>query len=207
MRRRIVDGGQQVLGRCPADILKAHVDAGQRWLRAEHHGLPVVEADQRDVASYPAPEQAPDPVWFGGGKLAADLTLPRLRTRWEPARTSQGGQFTAQERNAIWEHAASTAAEASAHIRSAAATSPADAADAAWAAADTLRVAASALRSRELHRAAAAYDRAARCPYGRVPRATPAGNGCARQPVCSPPYRLPAIGASPSSRSSHASPP
>lgn len=25
------------------------------------------------------------PVWFGGGKLASDLTLPALRRRWEPA--------------------------------------------------------------------------------------------------------------------------
>ena len=116
-------------------------------------------------------------VWFGGGKLAADLTLPRLRSRWEPARAAPGGSFTPQERNAIWEHAARTAADASAHIRFAAATSPAGAADAAWAAADTLHVAASALRSRELQRAAAAYDRAARCPYGRIPRTTPAGNG------------------------------
>ncbi len=117
------------------------------------------------------------PVWLGGGKLAADLTLPRLRSRWEPARATPGGLFTPKERNAIWEHAARTAAEASAHIRSVAATNPADAADAAWAAADTLRVAASALRSRELHRAAASYDRAARCPYGRIPRTTSAGNG------------------------------
>ena len=23
------------------------------------------------------------PVWFGGGKLAADLTLPKLRCRWQ----------------------------------------------------------------------------------------------------------------------------
>jgi hypothetical protein len=117
-------------------------------------------------------------VWFSGGKLAADLTWPRLRSRWEPARTAPDGPFTPftpQERNAIWEHAARTAAEAAAHIRSAA--NPADAADAAWAAADTLRVAASALGSGELHRAAAAYDRASRCPYGRIPRATPAGNG------------------------------
>ncbi len=27
------------------------------------------------------------PIYFGGGKLAADLTLPKLRSRWEPAET------------------------------------------------------------------------------------------------------------------------
>jgi hypothetical protein len=44
------------------------------------------------------------PVWFSGGKLAADLTLPRLRGRWEPARATPppAHQFTTRERNAIW---------------------------------------------------------------------------------------------------------
>ena len=54
------------------------------------------------------------PVWFGGGKLAADLTLPKLRRRWEPARVTTEEKFTAQERNAFWELAARTAADASA---------------------------------------------------------------------------------------------
>jgi hypothetical protein len=81
-----------------------------------------------------------------------------------------------QERNAIWEHAARTAAEASAHIRSLAATSPASAADAAWATADTLHAAAAALGSRVLRQAADSYDRAARTAYGRMPRPTPTGN-------------------------------
>jgi len=45
------------------------------------------------------------PVWFGGGKLAADLTLPKLRCRWDPARNRAAERFTTSERNAIWEHA------------------------------------------------------------------------------------------------------
>jgi hypothetical protein len=116
------------------------------------------------------------PVWFGGGKLAADLTLPKLRRRWEPARATPEEKLTAQERNAFWEHAAQTAADASAQIRSHAATSPAAAADAAWAAADTMHAAAAALGSRTLRQAADSYDRAARAPYGRIPGPTPAGN-------------------------------
>ncbi len=28
------------------------------------------------------------PVWFGGGKLAADLTLPKLRCRWGTGRAA-----------------------------------------------------------------------------------------------------------------------
>ena len=55
-------------------------------------------------------------------------------------------------------------------------TDPAAAADAAWAASDTLHVAAAALGSRVLRQAADAYDRAARSPYGRIPPPTPAGN-------------------------------
>ena len=116
------------------------------------------------------------PVWYGGGKLAADLTWPKLCHRWDPARTAPGERFTAAERNAIWEHTARAAAEAAGHIRSLAGTDPATAADAAWATADTLHAAAAALGSRTLRHAADAYDRAARTPYGRIPRPTPAGN-------------------------------
>ena len=47
---------------------------------------------------------------------------------------------------------------------------PAAAADAAWAAADTLHVAARALRNPHLRCAADSYDRAARAQYGRLPR-------------------------------------
>ena len=55
-------------------------------------------------------------------------------------------------------------------------TDPAAAADAAWAASDTLHVTAAALGSRMLRQAADAYDRAARPPYARIPAPTPAGN-------------------------------
>ena len=81
-----------------------------------------------------------------------------------------------RERNAIWEHAARAAEDAAARIRLLAGTDPAAAADAAWAASDTLHVAAAALGSRILRQAADAYDRAARPPYARIPAPTPAGN-------------------------------
>lgn len=117
------------------------------------------------------------PVWYGGGRLAADLTLPKLRRRWENARTVRTGELTAEERAEIWDHAGRCAADAAAQIRQlAAAGDQAAAADAAWAAADTLHAAASALGSRVVRQAAAAYDRAARCPYGRIPRATRTGH-------------------------------
>ena len=115
------------------------------------------------------------PAWYGGGRLAAGLTLPRLRDRWSRGRSSSAEhpgafRFTAPERDAIYAHASRQAAAAAEHIRRCAHGDPAAAADAAWAAADTLHVAARALRSRELRCAADAYDRAARAPHGRLPR-------------------------------------
>jgi hypothetical protein len=117
------------------------------------------------------------PVWYSGGKLAPDLTLPKLRHRWTPqSAASSAGVFTAAERNALYEHAGRTAHEAAQQIRYFARSDPGAAADAAWAAGDTLRAAARALGNKELWRAADAYDRAARLPYGRIPRQTPLGN-------------------------------
>jgi hypothetical protein len=121
------------------------------------------------------------PIWYSGGKLAADLTWPKLTQRWHPARQAPGTRpadirLTASERAAVYDHAAKAAASATAHIRAVAATSPAAAADAARAASDTLHVAASLLGSRPLREAADFYDRAAREPFGRIPARTPAGN-------------------------------
>ena len=117
------------------------------------------------------------PVWYGGGKLAADLSWPKLRQRWTPPRSTPGaGRLATEERKAIWDHTTRVAADAAAQIRTLAWTDPAAAADAAWAASDTLHVAAAVLGSRILRQAADAYDRAARSPYGRIPPPTPAGN-------------------------------
>jgi hypothetical protein len=120
------------------------------------------------------------PVWYGGGKLAADLTLPKLRCRWTGPGTTPGDPFTAAERNALWEHAARAADQATDWIHGLAGTDPAAAADAAWAASDTLHAAAAALGSRILRQAADAYDRAARAPYARIPAPTLAGNSLRR---------------------------
>jgi hypothetical protein len=117
-----------------------------------------------------------NPVWYSGGKLAADLTWPKLTRRWHPARHETDIRLTPAERSTLYDHAAQAAANATAHIRACAATSPAAAADAAWAASGTLHVAAALLGSRPLREAADFYDRAAREPYGRIPAPTPAGN-------------------------------
>jgi MobA/VirD2-like, nuclease domain len=120
------------------------------------------------------------PIWYSGGKLAPDLTLPKLRHRWAPSGTTARDQFTAAERNAIWEHAAQAASRATAEIRHLTGTDPGATADAAWATADTLHAAAAALGSREVHRAADSYARAARIPYGHIPRHTAAGTSLRR---------------------------
>jgi MobA/VirD2-like, nuclease domain len=114
------------------------------------------------------------PLWYGGGRLAAGLTLPRLRRRWnqpQPGAAERSGtpRFTVSERDAIYRHAARQARNAAEHIRRCAMTDPRAAADAAWAAADTLHVAARALRNPHLRCAADTYDRAARAAYGRIP--------------------------------------
>jgi hypothetical protein len=120
------------------------------------------------------------PVWYGGGKLAADLTWPKLRQRWTRSGAEPGEVLTFAEREAIWEQAARAADDGAATIRMFAGSDPSAAADAAWAAGDTLHAAAAALGSRVLRQAADAYDRAARAPYGRIPRPSGAGDNLRR---------------------------
>jgi len=83
----------------------------------------------------------PDPtsgevVFYGGGRLVGDLSLPKLQARWDPtsrppaASTLLGGAGRA----AMWQRATSAAADAAERTRLAvAAGDPAAAADAAWA--------------------------------------------------------------------------
>ena len=124
----------------------------------------------RILASADSLDAAGKPVYYGGGRLAADLTLPKLRARWEvapPAEAAVGtstespaagaatgqasarGATTAEDRSAltpaervrIWEQATAAAARATAAIRADADTDPRTAGDAAWAASDFLAAA------------------------------------------------------------------
>jgi len=118
--------------------------------------------------------------WYGGGRLAAGLTLPRLRHLWDQPRSAGAERcgafhFTASEQNAIYEHAGRQAAAATEQIRRVGDDLP-GATDTAWAAADTLHVMAQVLGSPELRCAADAYDRAARAPHGRIPHRTRDGD-------------------------------
>jgi len=111
------------------------------------------------------------PVYFGGGKLASDLTLPRLQRRWDGPWVAAGSQvgpaasaarraassaagesggrpvrtdrfgLTQMERLRIWKQATLAAGRASEHIAASVASDPSGAADAAWAASDFLAAA------------------------------------------------------------------
>jgi hypothetical protein len=123
------------------------------------------------------------PRWYKGGSLADDLSWPRLHHRWNPTAETSGRcewpspDLTDEERQAFYDDAARATAYATAQLRRYAVINPHAARDAAWAASDTLHVAARALGNPHLRRAADAYDRAARAPYGRIPQPTPAGDG------------------------------
>lgn len=120
------------------------------------------------------------PRWYGGGRLHDRLTLPRLRNAWaQPHRTAEHRgtpRFTNPECAQIYRHAARQAAAATEHLRRCTAGDPDHGADAAWATADALHATAKALHSPRLRCAAAGYDRAARAPYGRIPRQSQPGN-------------------------------
>jgi len=120
-------------------------------------------------------------LWYGGGRLAERLTLPRPRRRWntgQPGTPGRSGafRFTAPERDALYAHAARQGEIAAEHIRRCAAGDPWHGADAAWATAGTLHAAARAPGSREPRRAADTYGRAARAGYGRIPQRTSEGS-------------------------------
>ena len=124
--------------------------------------------------------EATEPVWFGGGKLAPDLTLPQLRARWctEPADPRHAGsaggtvrdglKLAPAERQALWDAAGQAIGRADEQLRAAASGDPAarTVAEAAAVAASEVLAAVGRLTERSgagpLHRAAQAYDRAAR---------------------------------------------
>jgi len=121
------------------------------------------------------------PRWYGGGRLSAELSLPRLRHRWNQAQHPIGDlhgafRFTARERDALYRHAAREAADVAEHIRRTGAADPTAAADAAWAAGDTIHAVARWLHDPILRIAADSYDRAARAPHGQVPGRTRHGD-------------------------------
>ena len=140
------------------------------------------------------------PVRFGGGKLAPDLSWPKLRARWEPVATpAQGdklaagasrhdppgmppippsGPLTGEDAEQVWREAERIVREAAEKISAEAGTDPDAAADAAWAASDALAGAAAGLEGDAggpVTAAAEAFERAGRQCYRRVPTRTDTG--------------------------------
>jgi len=128
-----------------------------------------------------------EPVWFGGGKLAPNLTLPQLKARWcrEPAEARRaatttrartaGLELDPSERQALWDAAGQAIGRAEEQLRTAASGDPAARAmaEAAAVAASEVLAAVGRLTERSgagpLHRAAEVYDRAARGLHRRPP--------------------------------------
>lgn len=128
-----------------------------------------------------------EPVWFGGGKLAPDLTLPKLQSRWaegpagpgQPGLQGGGPTLSPLDRTRLLRAAELAAHLAAEHVW-VLCNDPAGVADAAEAASDLL--AAAARVSDGKHRtgpateAADLYERAAREPYRRRPTPTATGH-------------------------------
>ena len=115
------------------------------------------------------------PIWFSGGRLAPDLTLPSLQRRWEGQPDTQP-PTPPPSRLAVWDLAARTATAATLEIRRLAPHSPGAASDVAHAASDALSVLAHVVEGRRggpLTQAADAFDRASRESWSRTaaPRA------------------------------------
>lgn len=139
-------------------------------------------------------------VFYSGGKLASDLTLPRVQARYgetpgqppadeipvapravpSPVVPVPRMRLTPEQRRDMWQQASRAADEAVRVIR-AHADDPRAAAAAAWAASDYLsgcaRLVSGTSRSGPLEQAARELDRAAREQWGRTPAPTPAGQG------------------------------
>ena len=113
------------------------------------------------------------PIWYGGARLAPDLSLPRLLTRWSDSADVPPRAGAAA---GLYEQAAQQVHAATADVRRLAAGAPGGAGAAGYAAADTLTVTARHAEGRRrgpLHEAAEAFDRAARLPHGRAPARSP----------------------------------
>ena len=131
-------------------------------------------------------EAGREPVLFGGGKLAPDLSLPKLQARWAaaggPEAPSGGPSAPLEDRAQLWRQATEAVASAAEQVRMHAAVRDPDgmagAGDAAAAAAEVLTAATRLIEGDAggpLTQAARDYDRAAREAYGRLPQPTLAG--------------------------------
>jgi hypothetical protein len=121
------------------------------------------------------------PLFFSGGKLAPELSLPRLRVRWAGEDAALGELAVgAAERRRLWRNAIDSVADAERHVRSHTAAGTRDlAADVAAGAMDVLASAAKVVDpggDGPVHRAARHYERATRERRGRQTVVTSRGD-------------------------------
>lgn len=120
-------------------------------------------------------EPGREPVLFGGGRLTADLSLPKLQARWGSGGERPEPLAGEDAREQLWHQATTAASEAAEAVRAHHTGDPAAAGDAAAAAAEVLAAAGRLIEGSAggpLTEAARDYDRAARERYGRLPDAT-----------------------------------
>lgn len=124
-----------------------------------------------------------EPVWFGGGRLAPDLTWPKLQRRWRPNKETTAAstrtRIIGPARHQAWDDATAQARAAAEIVRRHATNDPAAAADAAHATAGMLRATAVLVegqRGGPLTDAADTFERASRLPYGRMPNRSTSGD-------------------------------
>jgi hypothetical protein len=140
------------------------------------------------------------PIWFGGRKLAADLSWPRLSVRWPDTSGHVSGHMSGQptartigrlagarprlsaiERDLAWRDATRLISDAATNVHRLSGHAPATAAAIARAAGDVLAVTAGAVEGRHggpLSEAATTFDRAAR-ELARPPVPAPRSAGSA----------------------------
>jgi hypothetical protein len=116
-----------------------------------------------------------DTVWYGGGRLAPDLTLPQLRRRWHPVmgtspRPARPGARVQQRAHTF--HRAAAATQAAAEHLAGLETEVDEASALTYSAADLLTSTARAFEGRkggQLTDASEMFDRAVREPHRRPP--------------------------------------
>ena len=146
-------------------------------VRLRYSEINPAEVTGYAVAHLGYTERDGSPRWYGGGRVAAGLTLPRLRRLWGQEHTGAGSfRLTGPERDAFYRHAAQQAAAAAEQIRRSAGNDPRTAADTAWAAAAAFHATARAIGNPALRDVADAFDRAARMAYGKIPPRTAEGD-------------------------------
>jgi hypothetical protein len=176
---------REVLRRRVREVAAIATDEQDFFARLAHAGVRVKlrrsTRDPRQMTGYAVglhghATASGDTVFYGGGRLAPDLTLPQLRSRWTGAPPSTAGGNAARLAATgtlppdVAHRAAKTVRDAHEAMR--AASSPGVASAIAYAAADLLTATARAWEGRAggpLSEAAEWFDRAAHDLRGRVP--------------------------------------